>query len=440
MFKMPLRPLLALILTPLALASCSTSPAQEGQGGPAAPGARGGARGAGGPVPVVTARVEQKAMPVTLPAVGAVEAISSVLIRAQVTGQLREVHFAEGQDIVKGQPLFSLDARPFQATLAQAEAVLARDAATLQNAKAQAGRNETLAERGLITRDQVETSRATVAALTATVAADKAAIDTARLNLQYTEIAAPISGRTGALGAHVGDLVRANDTTPLVMINQLSPVYVTFSVPGRFLADIHRYQAQRPLAVTALVPAGVGTASAAPAGPGTPAIPPPGSSTTSRGPAGPPPPPETGHLSFIDNVVDSATGTIRLKATFPNGDRQLWPGAFVQVTLALTTDPNTLVVPATAVQASQDGQYVYVVKADQTVEMRPVRIERQQSGLTVLADGVSAGEVVVTDGHLRLVPGARVTERGAGRGDAGRGAAADRGGADGERGGRQGLR
>ncbi len=412
MIKMPLRLLAGLGLVSLALVSCSSPPGQGGQGGPAAPGARGGARGAGAPVPVVTARVEQKAMPVTLPAVGTVEAISSVLIRAQVTGQLSAIHFAEGQEVVKGQPLFSLDARPFQATLAQAEAVLARDTATLQNAKSQAGRNETLAERGLITRDQVETSRATVAALTATVAADKAAIDTARLNLQYTEIAAPISGRTGALGAHAGDLVRANDTTPLVMINQLSPVYVTFSVPGRFLSEIRRYQAQRPLTVAAVAPTGVGTATQAPAGPGTAAIPPPGSSTPSQGIALPPTAAETGAVSFIDNMVDSATGTIRLKATFQNDGRQLWPGAFVQVTLNLTTDREALVVPATAVQASQDGQYVYVVKQDRTVELRPVRIARQQSGQAVVADGVSAGEVVVTDGQLRLTPGARVAERG----------------------------
>jgi membrane fusion protein, multidrug efflux system len=412
MFKMPIRLPVVLVVVSLALVSCSSPPGQGGTGSPAAPGARGGVRGAGGPVPVVTARVEQKAMPVTLPAVGTVEAISSVLIRAQVTGQLSAIHFAEGQDVVKGQPLFSLDARPFQATLAQAEAVLARDTATLQNAKSQAGRNETLAERGLITRDQVETSRATVAALTATVAADRAAIDTARLNLQYTEISAPMSGRTGALGAHAGDLVRANDTTPLVMINQLSPVYVAFSVPGRFLSEIRRYQAQRPLTVAAVVPIGVGTSNQAPAGPGTPAIPPPGSSTPTQGVAVPPTAAEAGAVSFIDNMVDSATGTIRLKATFQNGSRQLWPGAFVQVTLNLTTDRDALVVPATAVQASQDGQYVYVVKADRTVELRPVRVERQQGGQAVVASGVSAGEVVVTDGQLRLTPGARVAERG----------------------------
>jgi multidrug efflux system membrane fusion protein len=349
-----------------------------------------------------------------LPAVGTVEAISSVQIRAQVTGQLGAINFTEGQDVQKGQPLFSLDSRPFQAALRQAEAVLARDTATLQNAQAQLARNQSLVDRGLVTRDQFETQRSAVASLTATIAADAAAIETARLNVQYTEILAPISGRTGALGAHTGDLVRANDTTPLVMINQLSPVYVTFSVPGRFLSEIRRYQAQRPLTVTAAIPTGVGTSNQAPAGPGTPPIPPPGSSTSSQGIVLPAPAAEAGAVSFIDNLVDSATGTIELKATFQNGGRQLWPGAFVQVTLNLTTDADALVVPATAVQASQDGQYVYVVKSDRTVELRPIRIERQQSGQVIVADGVSAGEVVVTDGQLRLTPGARIAERGEG--------------------------
>jgi membrane fusion protein, multidrug efflux system len=407
--KLPIRPSAILILLSFPLTSCTSSPVPTGG---AAPGARSGARGAGAAVPVLTARVEQKSMPVTLPAVGTVEAISSVQIRAQVTGQLSTIHFAEGQDVQKGQPLFSLDSRPFQAALKQAEAVLARDTATLQNAQAQLARNQSLVDRGLVTRDQFETQRATVAALTATVAADAAAIETARLNVQYTEILAPISGRTGALGAHTGDLVRANDTTPLIVINQLSPVYVSFSVPGRFLSEIRRYQAQRPLTVTAVVPTGVGTGTQAPAGPGTPAIPPPGSSTLNQGTTLPATAAESGVVSFIDNLVDSATGTIRLKATFQNGARQLWPGAFVQVTLNLTTDPDALVVPATAVQASQDGQFVYVVKADRTVELRTVRVERQQGGQAVIADGVSVGEVVVTDGQLRLTPGARIAERG----------------------------
>jgi multidrug efflux system membrane fusion protein len=243
-----------------------------------------------------------------------------------------------------------------------------------------------------------ESQRASVEALAATVEADKAAIETTRLNLKYTEIAAPISGRTGALGAHVGDLVRANDTAPLVVINQLSPIYVTFAVPGRYLTDIRRFQVQRPLGVSASAPGALGPQGAPPAGAGAEAALP----ASARG-----------ALTFIDNSVDATTGTIRLKATFPNGDGQLWPGAFVRVTLDLTADENVIVVPNTAVQTSQDGQFIYVVKPDRTVEMRPVKMDRQQGDRAVIASGLSAGEEVVIDGQLRLVPGARIAEAGA---------------------------
>jgi multidrug efflux system membrane fusion protein len=352
-------------------------------------------------VPVVTARAELKSVPVAVPAVGTAEAISSVQIRSQVTGQLTAIHFTEGRDVRQGDPLFSLDPRPFQSALLQAQAVLARDAATLQNAKAQQSRADALFQKGLLARDQYESLRASADALTATVEADKAAIETARLNLKYTDITAPISGRTGALGAHVGDLVRANDTTPLVVINQMAPIYVTFSVPGRFLSDIRRYQAQKPLSVIATPPSALGDDSAAAAGSGSGEGPAPKSGAA------------RGVLTFIDNTVDPTTAMIRLKATFPNSDGRLWPGAFVQVALDLTIQADAVVVPSMAVQASQDGQYVYVVKADRTVEMRPVKVERQQGSDTVIASGVAPGDVVVTDGHLRLTPGARVSERGA---------------------------
>jgi multidrug efflux system membrane fusion protein len=378
-------------------------------------------------------------MPVTLPAVGTVEAINSVQIRAQVTGQLSAIHFAEGQNVRKGQPLFSLDPRPFQAALQQAEAVLARDTATLRNAVDQQGRVESLFKRGLLPRDQYESQRASAAALTGTVAADTAAVENARLSMQFADIRAPIGGRTGALGAHVGDLVRANDTIALIVINQLSPVYVTFSVPGRYLGDIRLYQAKKPLPVSAVVPAGANQAAPAPPGTAGPkpsasvAVPPDAAS------AAPPQAPARGIVSFIDNNVDPTTGMIRLKGTFPNSGSQLWPGAFVQVVLDLTTDLDALVVPATAVQASQDGQFVYVVKPDRTVEMRPVTVERQQGDQVVIATGVSAGEVVVTDGQLRLTPGARIAERG--EAAAGRGPGAGRsGGQSGSTGGRQGDR
>lgn len=398
----------SLAALPLLLSSCSSPSPGTNPAGTA--GGRGGGRGAGEPVPVMTGRVEQKAMPVTLPAVGTVEAISSVQVRAQVTGQLSAIHFAEGQDVQKGQLLFSLDPRPFQAALQQAEAVLARDTATFTNARAQQGRAENLVQRGLIPRDQYESQRASTAALAATVEADQAALENARLNLQYATIKAPISGRTGALGGHVGDLIRANDTDPLVVINQLSPTYVAFSVPGRYLTEIRRYQSRKPLAVTAAAggnPSPVQPA-ASDGGGATGAADMPGDTPEAT-------PPASGVVSFIDNMVDPTTGTIRLKGTFQNAGRQLWPGAFVQVTLELTMNPDALVVPATAVQASQDGQYVYVVKADQTVEMRPVKVDRQQGAETVIAEGVTAGEEVVTDGQLRLTPGARVTSRQRGR-------------------------
>ncbi|MCX6552226.1 MAG: efflux RND transporter periplasmic adaptor subunit [Acidobacteria bacterium] len=375
---------------------------------------------------MVTARAELKAVPVTVPAVGTVEAISSVQLRSQITGQLTAIHFTEGRDVRQGDPLFSLDPRPFQAALQQAQAVLARDTATLQNAQAQQTRADALFQRGLLARDQYESQRAGAAALAATVEADKAAVETASLNLKYTEIAAPISGRTGALGVHAGDLIRANDANPLVVINQLSPIYVTFSVPGRFLGDIRRYQAQKPLAVSAvssrtsradMAPA-AGAAEAASVG-GTGGRADSASATQAVG--------VRGALTFIDNAVDTTTGTIRLKATFTNGDGQLWPGAFVQVTVNLTTQADAVVVPTTAVQESQDGQFVYVVKSDRTVDMRKVRVERQQGDDVVIAQGISAGDVVVTDGQLRLTPGARVSEPAQSGGQRGPAAPAGRG-------------
>lgn len=405
------RPSAAFVLCSLFLTSCTAggdSPGAAPAGG--APG-RGG-RGAGGPVPVVTARAVQKTVPVVVPAVGTVEAVSSVQIRSQVTGQLTAIHFTEGRDVRQGDPLFSLDPRPFQSALLQAQAVLARDAATLQNAKSQQSRADALFQKGLLARDQYESLRASAEALTATIEADKAAIETARLNLKYTDITAPISGRTGALGAHVGDLVRANDTTPLVVINQTAPIYVTFSVPGRFLSDIRRYQARKPLSVIAMPPQALGDDNAAPADAGRVSQPGGAASVPGEGPAlqsGA----ARGVLTFIDNAVDSTTAMIRLKATFPNGHAQLWPGAFVQVALDLTLQADAVVVPSTAVQLSQDGQYVYLVKTDRTVEMRPVKVERLQGGDAVIASGVAAGDVVVIDGHLRLTPGARVSERGA---------------------------
>jgi len=330
-------------------------------------------------VPVSAAKVVQKAMPVTIAAVGSGEAISSVQVRAQTTGQLGEIHFAEGQDVQKGQLLFQLDPRPFQLALQQAQAVLARDTAQALNTQKEVERYKPLLDRGLIAREQYDSQVATASAAQATTGADQAAVETARLNLEYTRIVAPISGRAGSLAVHTGDLIRANDTIPMVTINQIAPIDVTFAVPGNLLDQIRQFQAQAPLKVTADV----------------------GSEHRML----------EGHVTFIDNAVDPTSSTIRLKAIFNNPDRDLWPGQFVNVSLQLTTDSHAIVAPATAVQASQNGQYVYVVKNDSTVEMRTVSVERTSGPDAVIAKGLTPGETVVTDGQLRLTPGARVSIR-----------------------------
>jgi membrane fusion protein, multidrug efflux system len=398
----------------------------QGSGGPGSGNGKGGGRrGAGGPVPVLMAKVQSKSVPVTIPAVGTAEPLTTVQIRAQITGQLSEIHFREGQDVKKGQLLFVIDPRPFQAAFAQAEAVLARDTATSNNAERQRTNYEDLYKRQLISRDQYETQMANAQALEATLAADRAALENAKLNLAYTRISAPVSGRTGTLGVHQGDLVRANDATPMIVINQVSPIYVTFSVPGRYLGDIRRYQARKPLEVLAQ--------GQAPIPPGAQAPPPqilqpstqqqvaPGQGATMPVSPGLL---ERGRVTFIDNTVDPQTGTIKLKGTFQNSDQGLWPGLFVQVTLSLTTDENAIVVPASAVQPSASGQYVYVVRPDRTAEVRPVTVVRQQGEEVIIAKGLTPGEDVVTEGQLRLTPGASVTEAnrggGAGAGSGGR--------------------
>ena len=436
--------IVTLVLASVMATSCSkgASPqlpagteAAGGNGRGGRSGGRGG--GGGGPVPVVTTHTVVKSMPVTIPAVGTAEPLVTVQVRAQVTGQLSKVHFQEGQDIRQGDTLFTLDARPFEAALRQAEAVLARDSAQSKNAQSQQTRYKELFDRGLIPRDQYETQMATASALEATLAADQSQVENARLSLQYTTIKAPVSGRTGALAVHAGDLVRANDTAPLVVINQVAPIYVSFSVPGRYLPDIRQNQARKPLHIEATSNSGgaPGTPQTAPVQPGT------GSPTPLAGTQDPPSTSslsEGGVVSFIDNSVDPTTGTIKLKGTFANADHALWPGLFVQVTLVLSTEPNAIVVPAAAVQASQAGQYVFVVKADRTVEMRNVKVGRQLGEEMVIAQGLAGGEEVVTDGHLRLTPGAHVTTGTRGQ----RSGAPPEGGREGsgERGGRSGRR
>jgi multidrug efflux system membrane fusion protein len=362
-----LRPAAILIAAALFSVNCGGDDAGAG-----APGGGGGAA----PVPVATAVVVQKPMPVEIRVIGSAEAYSTVAIRSQITGQLIAVNFREGDEVRRGQVLFELDRRPLEAALLQAQANLERDQAQAANAAVQSRRLQELVDRGIAPREQADTSRTAVAALNATVEADKAAVENAKVQLQYATIAAPIAGRTGALMVHEGNLVRANDATPLVTINQVSPMSVSFAIPEARLPELNRYMARGELRVLAT---------------------PPNDDV-----------PSVGRIAFVDNAVDQNTGTIRIKGTFPNTDRRLWPGQFVNVVVTLTTDPEAIVVPSVAVQDGQQGPYVFAVKGDQTVEMRQVTIARTRGAETVIASGLEPGETVVTDGHLRLVPGSRV--------------------------------
>jgi multidrug efflux system membrane fusion protein len=350
---------------------CSGQATSQTQGG-----GRGG-RG-GEVVPVTVAPVVQKEMPIDIRVIGTAEAYSTVALRSQITGQLTSVTFKEGDDVRKDQVLFTLDRRPLDAALLQAQANLQRDIAQAANAQAQAARYQDLAERGIATKEQLETSRTGAAALNATVEADRAAVENAKIQLQYATIAAPIAGRTGALMVNEGNLVRANDTTPLVVINQITPIYVSFAIPESRLAEFKRYMAQGMLRVEATPPADTG-------------------------------PTSKGRITFVDNSVDQTTGTIRIKGAFGNEDRRLWPGQFVNVVVTLTTDRSAIVVPTVAVQASQQGSFVFVVKSDSTVDLRQVQVARTQGSETVISTGLKPGETVVTDGHLRLVPGSRIS-------------------------------
>jgi multidrug efflux system membrane fusion protein len=361
--------------TALAAAGCSAG------GEASAPPAGGGRGGAQPAVPVTVTRVVQKAMPVDIRVIGSAEAYSTVAVHAQITGELTSVNFKEGDDVKKGQVLFTLDRRPLEAALKQAEANLARDIAQANNAKAQAARYQDLLQRGIATREQVDQIVTNAAALDATVGADRAVLDNAGVQLQYATVTAPLAGRTGALMVHTGNLVRANDTTPLVVINQVAPIYVTFGIPEAQLPALKRYMAQGSLRVEAALPTGDAARS-------------------------------KGRITFVDNTVDQATGTIKIKGTFANEDHRLWPGQFVNVAVTLTTVSDAIVVPTVAVQTGQQGTYVFVVKPDQTVDMRSVTVERAAGPETVIQTGIKPGETIVTDGQLRLVPGSTISIKG----------------------------
>ncbi|MBI1920050.1 MAG: efflux RND transporter periplasmic adaptor subunit [Geobacter sp.] len=341
------------------------------------------------PVPVSVAAAVQKDVPLQVRAIGNVEAYNSVAIKSQVNGTIARVHFTEGQDVQKGALLFTIDPRPFEAALRQAEANLARDLAQMRNAQEQARRYGALLKDGIVTQEQYDQLKANAEALTATVAADRASIENARIQLGYCYIRSPISGRTGNLAINVGNMVKANDVPVLVTINQINPIYATFAVPERDMVDIRKYLAMGKLKVEALV-------------------------------TGEEAKPEEGSVSFLDNTVDTATGTIKLKGTFANQGRRLWPGQFVNILVTLTTRANAVVIPSQAVQTGQQGQFVFVVKPDSTAEQRPVVTGISHEGFTLIEKGVRPGETVVTDGQMRLVPGAKVTvKQGLGTGDRG---------------------
>ncbi len=326
-------------------------------------------------VPVTAAKVVQKTVPVTFRAIGHVEAIATVAVKARIGGELQKVWFTEGQNVARGATLFTIDPRPYEAALRLAEAQLAKDRALLAKAESDTRRYEGLVKQDFVTKEQYDQVVATAAALRASVAADQASVDNARLQLAYCTITSPVEGRTGNLNVKVGNLVKADDSTPLVTINQIRPIFASFSVPAQLLPQLKERDGDH-VKVSATVPQSAG--------------------------------PEAGSLTFVDNAVDTSTGTILLKATFANQDERLWPGQFVDVVVTLGEEPNRIVAPAPAVQTSQQGQFVFVVKDDDTVELRPVKVSRMDETDAVIDSGLVAGETVVTDGQLRLVPGSKV--------------------------------
>ncbi len=355
------RALLAALL-PLAVAACTNSDAR-----PPRPS-----------VPVTVADVQQRSVPYEISAIGSVTPIQTVAVRSQVSGTLIRVGFQEGDEVQKGQLLFEIDPRPYQAALDQAAALLAKDHAQLLNARSEVQRYQQLVQNSLATQEQFDQFKANADAAEAAVTADSAAVQTARLNLEYTTIRAQIAGRTGNLLLREGNLVQANGGTPLVIINQLRPIAVSFSVPEQYLDDIRRYSDQHQLQVRVQ----------------------PGQDSSET---------MTGQLTFINNQVDSSTGTILLKATFANADHKLWPGEVaVAVRLVLNVEKNVLTIPAQAVMTGQSGTYVYVLDADQTARTQDVTVGRAADDYVVVEKGLAVGQKVVTDGQLRLVPGARV--------------------------------
>lgn len=366
----------------LMLAGCGGKPetAASAKGAKGGGGGKGGRGGGGGPAPVLVGQVQTKIVPLVIEAIGAVEPIRTTAVRSQVTGTLLKIAFKEGQDVKEGDLLFEIDARPFRNALNSAEAELRKAKVQLETAHAQVARYRTLTTEQMVSKEQFEKISDAARTLEAEVQADESRVLTAKLQLEYCSIRAPLAGRTGNMTVHEGDLVRANEAGGLlVTIHQLNPIYVTFGVPQQYLVDLTRYRATGALKVKVV---------------------PPGTNEK----------PEEGELTFMDNMVDSSTGTLKLKGTFPNDSQRLWPGQFATVTVVLSS-PDALTVADSAIQTSQAGQYVYVVKADKTAELRPVDVERTFENDAVISKGLAEGETVVVDGQLRVIPGRPVEAR-----------------------------
>ena len=330
-------------------------------------------------VPVMVGKAVEKAMPVELHAIGTGQAYSTVSIESQVAGIVSAVQYTQGQFVKKGDLLVSLDDRPFQAALQLAQANLAKDKASEELADVEAERYQKLFQSGVVPKEQLDEDLATAAADKAAVEADQASIETAKLNVSFCSIYAPISGRVGSQLIYPGTVVKADDVPILVVINQISPIYINFSVPQQYLGQIKSYMVKGRLPIQA---------------------------TPSDDSA-----PENGYLTFVNNTVDATTGTIQLNGTFANSDLRLWPGEFVNVVLRLSEQANAIVVPSQAVMTGQDGDYLFVVKPDMTVDLRTLKVGRTVNGLSVIEEGVKPGETVVTDGQVRLIAGTKVRIR-----------------------------
>lgn len=329
-------------------------------------------------MPVTVATAVNKTVPVELSAIGSVQSYNKVVVKSQVAGQLTEVHFAEGQAVKQGDLLFTIDPAPYEAELKLAEANLAKDRAQAENARKQVERYTSVVKKGYVSAEEYDKVRTNAKALEATVRADEAAVERSKIELKYCYIRSPINGHTGEIKVDRGNIIKANDNdTPMVVIRQTSPIYVVFTVPEQYLPEIKKYMASQSLKVEAII-------------------------------AGHEERKFVGELTFIDNSVDTTTGAIQLKATFPNKDVALWPGLFVNVALTLTEQPDVVVIPTRAIQMGQEGNYVFVVTAQNTADYRPVNLGLTVGDEVVVEKGVSAGEKVVTDGQLRLFPGALV--------------------------------